>query len=700
MNMSPSEVLKEYWGYDGFRPMQEEIITAALEGKDVLAIMPTGGGKSICFQVPGLIKDGITLVVTPLIALMKDQVQNLNDRGVRALAIHAGMSRHEVDLALNNAAYGDYKFLYLSPERLGTQLFQSYIDVLDVSFIVIDEAHCISQWGYDFRPDYLKIGQLRERIDAPVIALTATATPTVAQDIMERLGFKEKLLLKSGFERPNLSYIVRKVEDKYSQILNICNGVPGTGIVYARNRRKCEELSAFLQAQGVSASFYHAGLGGQARAERQAAWKSGAIRVMVCTNAFGMGIDKPDVRFVVHYDLPESPEAYFQEAGRAGRDGKRSFAVQLWNGVDVRRAKQIEDVSFPSLEYIEDIYQKLHMFFEIPYDTGIGRQLKFKIEDFCKRFGLQRSPAFYALKYLERTEHLTYSEEVDIPTKVRINVDRKALYDIELADQGQAAVLEALMRSYTGIFSFLQQIDEEYVARRAGQTVPQLRQSLYGLSLAHVISYVPTDHSDVVVLHHDRLRPGNVNLMPSRYAMLKETSHDRSAAMLEYVSETTECRSRYLLRYFGQTETTDCGTCDICRARRASAPVPESAVRQGSPTSPVPDPQPSPAPDPQPSPVHDPKLSPAPEPVEGPVASTGSVASAGSVASTGSATVPVRTLQQMTRQKLIEYIDGKDGEYSLEEIVSEFDNPSKTYSPDYLDILRRLIDNGDVPMYR
>lgn len=630
--MSPSEVLKEYWGYDGFRPMQEEIITAALEGKDVLAIMPTGGGKSICFQVPGLMRDGITLVVTPLIALMKDQVQNLNDRGVRALAIHAGMSRHEVDLALNNAAYGDYKFLYLSPERLGTQLFRSYIDVLDVSFIVVDEAHCISQWGYDFRPDYLRIGELRERIDAPVIAVTATATPSVAQDIMERLGFKEKLLLKSGFERPNLSYIVRQVEDKYSQILNVCNGVPGTGIVYARNRRKCEELSAFLMAQGVSASFYHAGLGGQARAERQAAWKSGAVRVMVCTNAFGMGIDKPDVRFVVHYDLPESPEAYFQEAGRAGRDGKRSFAVQLWNSVDVRRAKQIEGVSFPSLEYIEDVYQKLHAFFEIPYDTGMGRQLKFKIEDFCKRFGLQRAPAFYALKYLERTEHLTYSEEVDIPTKVRINVDRKSLYDVELADQGQANVLEALMRSYTGIFSFLQQIDEEYVARRAGQTVPQLRQSLYGLSLAHVISYVPTDHSDVVVLHHDRLRPGNVNLMPSRYAMLRESFHARAEAMLEYVSETSECRSRYLLRYFGQTEAADCGTCDVCRARRAA--------------------------------------------------------------------LPARTLQQMTRRKLIEYIDEKDSEYSLEEIVAEFGNPSGNHSPDYLDILRQLIDNGDVPMYR
>ncbi len=649
--MSPSEVLKEYWGYDGFRPMQEEIITAALEGKDVLAIMPTGGGKSICFQVPGLMRDGITLVVTPLIALMKDQVQNLNDRGVRALAIHAGMSRHEADLALNNAAYGDYKFLYLSPERLGTQLFRSYIDVLDVSFIVVDEAHCISQWGYDFRPDYLRIGELRERIDAPVIAVTATATPSVAQDIMERLGFKEKLLLKSGFERPNLSYIVRQVEDKYSQILNVCNGVPGTGIVYARNRRKCEELSAFLMAQGVSASFYHAGLGGQARAERQATWKSGAVRVMVCTNAFGMGIDKPDVRFVVHYDLPESPEAYFQEAGRAGRDGKRSFAVQLWNSVDVRRAKQIEDVSFPSLEYIEDVYQKLHAFFEIPYDTGMGRQLKFKIEDFCKRFGLQRAPAFYALKYLERTEHLTYSEEVDIPTKVRINVDRKSLYDVELADQGQANVLEALMRSYTGIFSFLQQIEEEYVARRAGQTVPQLRQSLYGLSLAHVISYVPTDHSDVVVLHHDRLRPGNVNLMPSRYAMLRESFHARAEAMLEYVSETSECRSRYLLRYFGQTEAADCGTCDVCRARRAAAPVHEPVEGTDKPEEKFP-----------------------PNP-------------------------PARTLQQMTRRKLIEYIDRKDGKYSIEDIVAEFGNPSKNYSPDFLDILRQLIDDGDVPVY-
>ena len=297
--MTPLEVLKEYWGYDGFRPMQEEIISAALEGKDVLAILPTGGGKSVCFQVPGLMADGLTLVITPLIALMKDQVQNLESKGIRAVAVHAGMTRHEVDLALNNAAYGGIKFLYLSPERLSTQLFQSYLDVLDISYIVVDEAHCISQWGYDFRPDYLRIGRLRERKDAPVIALTATATPRVAEDIMERLGFRENLMLRSGFERPNLNYIVRKTEDKDTQLLNICSGVPGSGIVYARNRRKCEEIASALKAGGVSVSYYHAGLGAETRAQRQAKWKDGSIRVMVCTNAFGMGIDKPDASWYI-----------------------------------------------------------------------------------------------------------------------------------------------------------------------------------------------------------------------------------------------------------------------------------------------------------------------------------------------------------------------------------------------------------------
>lgn len=565
--MTPVQVLRDYWGYDGFRPSQEEVIRSAIEGKDVLTIMPTGGGKSICFQVPGMMSDGLTLVVTPLIALMKDQTRNLEERGIRALAIHAGMTRREVDLALNNAAYGDCKFLYLSPERLGTSLFQSYLELLNISYIVVDEAHCVSQWGYDFRPDYLKIGELRERVDAPVIALTATATPAVADDIMDKLGFKERNVIKSGFERPNLTYIVRHAEDKNSQLLSICAGVPGSGIVYARNRLKCEELAAMLTAEGVSASFYHAGLGQRARSERQEAWKTGKIDVMVCTNAFGMGIDKPDVRFVAHYDLPDSPEAYFQEAGRAGRDGKRSYALLLWNGTDIRRLSKIESVSFPSLDFIGDVYQKLHAFFDIPYDTGIGRQLKFSLEDFSKSYGIQRAPVFHALRYLERSGHLTYSEEVDIPTRVRIIADRKSLYDIDLPSQELATLLDVLMRTYPGVFSFLQTVDEEYLAGKLGTTVPRLRQLLYSLSLEHVISYVPAAHSDVVYLHHDRLRPGNVDLMPERFRMLKENYRVRSQAILDYASETGECRSRFLLRYFGQTETSDCGSCDVCRAK-------------------------------------------------------------------------------------------------------------------------------------
>ncbi|MBR5924091.1 MAG: ATP-dependent DNA helicase RecQ, partial [Bacteroidales bacterium] len=485
--MTAKEVLKEYWGYDAFRPMQEEIISAAVEGRDVLAILPTGGGKSICFQVPAMMKDGVALVVTPLIALMKDQVQNLESRGIKALCIHAGMSRFQVDTALNNAAYGDFKFLYLSPERLGTALFQSYIEILNVNYIVVDEAHCISQWGYDFRPDYLHIGKLRERFDAPVIALTATATPEVAQDIMDKLRFKEKLMLKSSFERPNLNYIVRKCEDKFGQLLGVCQGVKGGGIVYLRSRQKCEEYSALLKAEGVSVSYYHAGLSAEVRNQRQTAWKKGDIRVMICTNAFGMGIDKPDVRFVVHCDIPESPEAYFQEAGRAGRDGKQSYAVLLWSPDDVRRLHQLDTLAFPSLEYIEDIYHKLHVFFQIPYEQGMGRQLRFDLAEFCKHFKLNQSSARNAIIYLQRSEHLSYTEAVDINTQVKIAVDRRALYDIDLPDPRMVPLLELLMRNYTGIFSYPVSIAEDYVAATVGVSVPDLRQLLYRLSLEQVI---------------------------------------------------------------------------------------------------------------------------------------------------------------------------------------------------------------------
>lgn len=559
------EILKEYWGYDAFRPMQREIIDAAADGRDVLAILPTGGGKSVCFQVPTLMKEGIALVVTPLIALMKDQVQNLCDRGVKALAVYAGMSRREVETALNNAAYGDFKFLYLSPERLSTPLFRQYAECMQVSYIVVDEAHCISQWGYDFRPEYLEISSLRKTVEAPVIALTATATPSVAEDIMEKLAFRERMLLKGSFERPNLSYIVRHCEDKLGKLMEICGAVQGTGIVYVRSRKKTEELASFLKSHGVSASYYHAGLGPQTRAQRQEDWKAGRTRIMVCTNAFGMGIDKPDVRSVVHFDVPDSPEAYFQEAGRAGRDGKRSYAVLLHGSGDVRRLHQIETLSFPPLDYVEDIYHKVHMFFGIPYETGEGRQLKFNIDEFCRHFRLNRSSAYYAMKYIERAGHWAVMEDMDISTKVQIIPSRTELYDIEIPERSMERVLEVLMRRYTGLFSWPVPIDENHVASAAGMTVPVLRQVLYRLSLEHIIRYVPADHSTVIYLLHDRLHEKDVNLMPQRYASLKKMAHDRIETMIEYVTEEDECRSRFLLRYFGQDDAPACGTCDVCR---------------------------------------------------------------------------------------------------------------------------------------
>jgi ATP-dependent DNA helicase RecQ len=662
--MTALETLKEYWGYESFRPSQEEIISAALQGRDVLAVLPTGGGKSICFQVPAMMKDGLALVITPLIALMKDQVQNLEARGIKALAVYAGMSRREVDLALNNAAYGDFKFLYISPERLSTRLFNSYLEVLDVNYIVVDEAHCISQWGYDFRPDYLKIGKLREKLSASVIALTATATPQVCEDIMLRLARPEQLkaeqaarpaerngksgqdwpeaaqnenstppkqsgchgftLLKSGFERENLNYIVRRADDKYAQMLSICRAVPGTGIIYMRNRRKCEEIAAFLQSIGESASFYHAGLDSLTRSARQADWKSGKTRIMVCTNAFGMGIDKPDVRLVLHMDLPESPEAYFQEAGRAGRDGLKSYAVLLWNSTDLQRLSQIERVSFPSLEFIEDVYQKLHIFFGITYENGMGRELRFDLEEFCRHFGLNRPQVHYAVKYLEREEHISFSEDVDIATRIKIEVERKALYDIELPSEKMAPVLETLMRNYPGIFSYSVPIDEERVAAACGMNVAMLRSELYRLSLEHLIRYIPCTRSDVIRLHHDRIRPGDLLLSPGKYATLQENFHTRLCAMRGYATEEDTCRSRYLLAYFGQSESADCGGCDVCRKRK--------------------------------------------------------------------------TARRETAERLKMIIAGLGGQYTLSDLKSAF--ADQFGSDDWPDVLRTLIDSGEVPPYK
>ena len=627
-------VLKEYWGYDSFRTKQEDIIRAALEGRDVLAILPTGGGKSVCFQVPALMREGIAIVVTPLIALMKDQVQNLNDRGIRALAIHTGMTRREVDLALNNAAYGDFKFLYVSPERLGTELFRQYLPLLNVSFIVVDEAHCISQWGYDFRPDYLEIGKIRETVDAPVIALTATATPDVADDIMSVLGFRDKLLIRSGFERPNLSYIVRHCEDKLGQLLNICSSVAGTGIVYVRSRARCEELSRFLVSHGISSSFYHAGLGSEARALRQSDWKKDIVRVMVCTNAFGMGIDKPDVRFVIHFDLPDSPEAYFQEAGRAGRDGKSSYAVLLWNGSDTRRLKQTLAVSFPDFDFIESVYHKVHAFYGIPYEFGKGKQLKFDFKAFCGHFKLNSSMVFHAIKYLEKEGHWTFVEDMDIKTKLQIIPERTKLYDIDLPEPVMYRILDLLMRKYSGIFSFPVPVDEDYLSTVLGVSREFLRQMFYRLSLEHVLKYIPADQSAVIILQHDRLHPSNVRLDSALHERLKSSYMSRMNEMIEYVSETEECRSRFLLRYFGQEESKDCGCCDICRSNLKD----ERKARKR---------------------------------------------------------------ETDTRNRLCSYInDEHGGDYRLSDISAVFGNPAADYDPDYLTILRELIDDGSVPPFR
>ena len=568
----PVQVLQEFWGYESFRPLQEQIINSVLEGNDTLALMPTGGGKSICFQVPQLMKEGLALVISPLVALMKDQVQNLADRGIKAISIHSGMSRREGDMALNNAAYDEQvKFLYVSPERLATNLFSSYLNVLPISTIVVDEAHCISQWGYDFRPDYLQIGQIRERVDAPVLALTATATPQVCEDIMDKLAFRDRVLFKSDFERANLNYIVRESADKMGQLLSVCRGVPGTGIVYMRNRAKCEEMAAALKAAGISADFYHAGLQSISRSERQQDWKSGKTRVMVCTNAFGMGIDKPDVRFVVHLDIPDSPEAYFQEAGRAGRDGKTAYAVLVYNRQDISRLNQMVDLSFPPLDYVEDIYQKIHIFYEIPYEHGEGRELKFHLEDFCRQFSLQRAKTHYAVQYLDRIGQISYSEDVEIPTRVKIIPDRQALYSIELPNPQMVSLLELLMRNYTGIFSYAVPVDEQSLGRSLGLSVPQLRVLLYETSLEHVIKYIPCDVSTVVFLRHPRLRPGDVDLKPLYYKRLREAAQERAAQMEQYCTSTDECRSARLIRYFGQEEVRDCGVCDVCRARKGRA---------------------------------------------------------------------------------------------------------------------------------
>ena len=566
------EILRKYWGYTSFRPKQEEIISSALAGEDVLAILPTGGGKSLCFQLPAMMRDGLTIVVSPLISLIKDQVQNLRSRGIKALAVHSGMTRREIDIALDNAVYGDYKFLYLSPERLRTEVFRKRLDKMQVSFLVVDEAHCISQWGYDFRPDYLQIADIRDLLPGvPVIALTATATPAVSKDIQEKLRFPRENVICSGFERSNLSYIVRKTENKYGSLLSVCQSVQGTGIVYVRERRAARDVAAFLCSQGVDAGFYHAGLSKEERGAVQERWMRGELRIIAATNAFGMGIDKPDVRFVCHFDVPEAVESYYQEAGRAGRDGLRSWAVLLWNKSDLTRLEAIYRSTFPGLDYIADIYQKMYRFFDIAYEDGAGAVYKFNLMEFVRRYRLNAATAYNAIKYIETAGYWSVTDEIDNPTRIMFTVSRDDLYRIQLSDSSLDTFVKALMRIYPGLFSHLVSIDEDYVSRVIQQPSRVVSLKLLQLSRSGVLRYIPKARSPLICFAGERLTPSNLFLSEKNYEQRKRLFKERLDAMYTYISPVSDrsaaqsaCRSRRLSAYFGQEQCRPCGICDLC----------------------------------------------------------------------------------------------------------------------------------------
>ena len=562
-------ILEEYWGYTSFRPGQEEIIESALSGKDTLALMPTGGGKSLCFQVPAIARPGICIVVSPLIALIKDQVQNLNKKGIKALAVYSGMNYSQIDAALDNAIYGDYKFLYVSPERLQTPLFKERARKMNVNFLVVDEAHCISQWGYDFRPAYLEISAVKEIIgDVPLIALTATATKSVVEDIVLKLGFGEHNIIRTGFERPNLSYVVRNTEDKCGHILRICNGVQGTGIVYVRERKKTEEISAFLRGNGVIADFYHAGLSKEMRSLKQDQWKRGELRVIVATNAFGMGIDKPDVRFVVHYDLPDSLEAYFQEAGRAGRDGNRSYATLLWNDSDLKRLRAIHNVTYPSIDYIKDIYQKVFIYLQIPYEAGKESVNKFNLQEFARKFSLNAVSAYYAIKYIEQEGYWELTDEIDNPSRIMFTVNRDELYKVQLGNVQLDVLIKAVLRMYTGLFSKITPIDEAYIAKNIMDSEAGVKEKLITLSRMRIIKYIPRLRTPLIIMNYERLLEGNFYISNKRYNERKEMFGKRIESAINFVQNDQTCRSRQLIEYFGQNSETDCGVCDVCIAKK------------------------------------------------------------------------------------------------------------------------------------
>ena len=584
--MNYQSILKQYWGYNDFRGIQREIIESIGAGHDTLGLMPTGGGKSVTFQVPALAMQGVCIVITPLIALMKDQVDNLLRRGIKAAAIYSGLTHEEIIITLENCIFGDVKLLYVSPERLASELFQKKLRHMRVSFITVDEAHCISQWGYDFRPSYLEIDAIRKLLPkVPVLALTATATPKVIEDIQEKLTRKTSQTGKTGetsfnvfkmsFERKNLVYVVREAPDKREQILHILNSLPGTAIVYARSRQRTKEVSEILNQTGISATFYHAGLDSSVKDERQQAWQEGKTRVMVATNAFGMGIDKPDVRLVIHIDCPDSIEAYFQEAGRAGRDGHRSYAVLLYNGSDKRKLeKRIAD-TFPTKDYIRQVYEHLAFYYQIGVGSGFNHTFEFNIEQFCRAFRHFPLQVDSALKILSRAGYIEYTEEQDNQARLMFTVSRGELYKLENNTPDEEKIITTLLRNYGGLFTDYHYIDEGLLASQTALQPQQVYQILKALSQRHILHFIPQKKTPYIRYTQRREDKEILQFPPVIYEERLAQFRERIAAVIRYATDNRICRSRQLLRYFGETDSHDCGLCDVCLSHRKEGLVSE-----------------------------------------------------------------------------------------------------------------------------
>lgn len=565
------KILEKYWGYPAFRPLQEDIIHSVCEGKDTLGLMPTGGGKSITFQVPALVMEGICIVVTPLIALMKDQVDNLRRLGIKATAVYSGMTRQEIIGQLENCIFGDYKFLYVSPERLATDIFLSKLQAMNVCLLVIDESHCISQWGYDFRPSYMKIADVREELPGvPVLALTATATPEVVNDIQERLHFKEKNVFRKSFARKNLSYIVRRTEDKINSLVYILGKVPGTAIVYVRNRKRTKEVATILREAGISADFFHAGLNRDEKTLRQSRWKNNECRVIVSTNAFGMGIDKPDVRLVVHLDMPGSLEEYYQEAGRAGRDEQRAYAVALCSNTDTAKLKKRLADEYPDREFISRVYDALGNYYQIAMGYGLDTVHDFSLIDFCSAYKFSHLQAHHALKILELAGYIEYTEEQDNASRLVFSATRDELYKYLHQDKKTDEVIQCILRSYTGLFSDYVYINEGLISTRTGLSQQEIYDVLIGLSKYRIVNYIPHKKTPLVIYTRTREELKYLSIPRSAYEERKERFENRMNRVIEYINEDRVCRSRMLISYFGEKGISDCGCCDVCLAKNDS----------------------------------------------------------------------------------------------------------------------------------